>query len=137
MLVQASPEFVTHIMRDPRVWRWVAEDGVSPGDVRYQPTATYFQFQDKGFVMFRRVTQRMREIHVATRRGDATLVSFIHECLDEMRHRGAAKFIAPIGDWNVAALRLARRCGFVEEGRITGAYVRDGEPRALIMMGGC
>jgi L-amino acid N-acyltransferase YncA len=52
-----------------------------------------------------------------------------------MRKRGACKFIAPIGDWNRSALKLSKACGFIEEGRIKKAYIRDNKFHAMVMMG--
>lgn len=123
-------------MRDPRVWAAVAEDGVRPEQFQHQPGATYFELHGAGFVMFRRITVGMQEIHVAMLKGARGVEAFVRACLAEMRARGARKFLAPIGDWNLAALRLARRCGFQEEGRIAAAYRRGGVPRDMIMMGG-
>jgi hypothetical protein len=135
MVRRADPEFVTRVMRDPRVWKWVAEDGIVPEQFQHRSSETYFQFRNLGFVMFRRPTMTMAEIHVCMLKGARGIEPFIFECMEMMRAKGVRKFLAPIGDWNVAALRLARRCGYKEEGRITAAYVRDGKPRAMVMMG--
>lgn len=133
---EADPDFVTRVMRDPRVWRWVCEDGIRPEQFSWTSSATFFQFEDKGFIMFRRITQRMAEFHIAMLEGARGFDVFIANCLAEMRSRGVRKFIAPIGEWNVAAIRLARRWGWKQEGRIEGAYMRNGMPRAMIFMGG-
>jgi hypothetical protein len=117
MLREADPLFVTQIMRDPRVWEWVREDGKSVDQFSHNPADTYFQFEDLGFVMYRRVVGAMYEVHIAMRRGSRALAAFVLEALAEMRLRGAQRFIAPIGDWNRAAVQLARKCGFVEIAR--------------------
>ena len=57
------------------------------------------------------------------------------DCLERMRKKGVKKFLGTIGEWNVPALKLALRCGFKEEGRISKAYQRDGIDRAMVMMG--
>ena len=57
------------------------------------------------------------------------------ESLEKMREKGAEKFLGTIGDWNTPALKLALRCGFKEEGRISKAYQRDGKYRSMVMMG--
>ncbi|MEK7945721.1 hypothetical protein WKR98_13270 [Pigmentiphaga sp. YJ18] len=137
MLVQASPEFVTRVMRDPRVWHWVAEDGVSPESYICSPRAVCFAHQGRGFAMFKNCTRTMYEIHVAMLKGTTNVQPWVMECIAEMRRRGAKKFAAPIAEWNRAALRLARSCGFIEEGRISAALIRNGRPHALIFMGAC
>lgn len=125
MLTQADPEFVTNIMRHPRVWEWVREDGLDSIDFSFNPQYTYFAYQDKGFVMYRHVRDGIYDVHAAILRGGRGIVSFGLETLEEMRKRGANKFIAPISDWNKAALRYARACGFTEFGRLRNA-LRDG-----------
>lgn len=77
----------------------------------------------------------MQEVHIAMKKGATGVHVFTERALDEMRRRGARKFLAPIGDWNKAALRLARQCGFVEEGRVSGAWTRNGVPHAMVLMG--
>lgn len=129
-------DFVTHVMHDDRVWQWVREDGIEKHQFGYSPNAKYFLLNDHGFVMFRKATQKMYEIHVCMLKGARNVKPFVMECLQKMRDIGVTKFIAPIGEWNKAAIRLAKSCGFVEEGRITGAHYRNGVPYAMIIMGG-
>ena len=131
---EADPDFVTRVMRDARVWECVREDGFSPDEIGYRPSETYFQFQDKGFVMFRSPARGVEEIHIALLRGARDVEPFIGECLREMRSRGAERFIAPIPAWNRAAIRLAKRCGFVEFNRLENRCIRDGRAYAGILM---
>lgn len=122
---QVDPEFITQIMRHPRVWEWVREDGLDPSDFSYDAQHTYFAYQDKGFVMYRQVRDGTYDVHAAILRGGRGIVAFGLETLEAMRMLGATRFIAPISDWNKAALRYARACGFTEIARISNA-VRDG-----------
>lgn len=122
---EASAEFVTQMMRHPRVWEWVREDGKPVDSFSYDPAHIYFAYQDKGFVMYRHVRDGIYDVHAAILRGGRGIVSFGLETLAEMRKRGATWFIAPISDWNKAALRYARSCGFTEFGRLRNA-LRDG-----------
>jgi len=131
---EADPDFVTHVMRDPRVWECVRQDGFTPDEVGYRPRETYFQFHDRGFVMFRSPARGVQEIHIALLRGARNVEPFIGECLQEMRARGTARFIAPIPAWNRAAIRLAKRCGFVEFRRLENRFIRDGRMYAGILM---
>ncbi|MFU2050969.1 GNAT family N-acetyltransferase [Bordetella hinzii] len=135
MLQYATPDFVTAVMRHPRVWGAVREDGISPLDFSYQEGALYFQLGSFGFVLIRPVTRTMSEIHVATARGGRWVKEAVMACIAEVAQRGIRKLMAPIGDWNKAAIRLAVACGFSEEGRVSGAYVRNGVPRAMVLMG--
>jgi len=77
----------------------------------------------------------MYEVHICMLKGAKGVDSFFLDSLEKMRQKGARKFIGPIGDWNRPALKLAKRCGFTEEGRISKAYQRDGIDRSMIMMG--
>lgn len=129
-------DFVTRVMRDDRVWKWVCEDGIEKHQYGFSPTAKYFIMEGHGFVMFRRATQKMYEVHVCMLKGAQNVKPFVMGCLEKMRRNGVTKFIAPMGEWNKAAIRLAKSCGFVEEGRITNAHYRDGVPYAMIIMGG-
>jgi hypothetical protein len=134
-MINAQPDFVVSVMRDPRVWEWVCEDGVRPEQFDYRHGDVYFRHADFGFITFRRTTMNMQEVHIAMKKGATGVHVFTERALDEMRRRGARKFLAPIGDWNKAALRLARQCGFVEEGRVSGAWTRNGVPHAMVLMG--
>lgn len=125
MLPQADPDFITQIMRHPRVWEWVREDGLDSSDFSYDPAHIYFAYQDKGFVMYRKIKDGLYDVHAAILRGGRGIVAFGLETLAEMRTRGATRFIAPISDWNKAAVRYARACGFTEVARIPNA-LRDG-----------
>jgi len=68
-------------------------------------------------------------------KGAKEVDSFFLDSLEKMRAKGAEKFLGTIGDWNRPALKLALRCGFKEEGRISKAYQRDGIYRSMVMMG--
>jgi L-amino acid N-acyltransferase YncA len=86
--------------------------------------------------MFRNITPCLYEIHIAMLRGARDVKAFVITCLDEMKKRGASKFIGLIGDWNKPAIRLAKHCGFKEHGKIDHAYMRDGQYRDMVIMGG-
>jgi len=126
-------EFVTKIMQDERVWKWVRIDDVLKDSVQYQP-ATYFT-NDHGFVMFRDVSPVMKEVHICMTKGAKNVDEFFMDSLEKMRKKGVKKFLGTIGEWNIPALKLAKRCGFIEEGRISKAYQRDGQFKSMILMG--
>ena len=109
-------------------------DGISQDAVRYEESSTYFT-NEHGFVMFRPSTPTMYEVHICMLKGAKEVDSFFLDCLERMRKKGVKKFLGTIGEWNVPALKLALRCGFKEEGRISKAYQRDGIDRAMVMMG--
>src|SRR3546814_12214887 len=69
-----SPEFITQILRHPRVWEWVREDGLDSASFAYDPKHTYFAYQDKGFVMYRHVRDGIYDVHAAILRGGRGIV---------------------------------------------------------------
>ena len=125
--------FIESIMHNDRVWNSVRVDGIEKEQFTYSDTADYF-VHECGFVMFRMVTPSTYEIHVCMLKCKETQ-KFVEHCIKEMKNRGACKFIAPIGDWNKSALKLSKACGFIEEGRIKKAYIRDNKFHAMVMMG--
>jgi len=128
-------DFITKVMRDDRVWKWVCVDGIRKDQFQYQEQATYF-VNDYGFVMFRQAYPTTWEVHVCMLKGAKDVDDFVMNCLKKMRQNGCKKFIAPIGQWNRPALKLARRCGFVKEGELSNVWFRDGKPQSMIIMGG-
>jgi hypothetical protein len=128
-------DFVTKVMRDPRVWEWVRIDGVRKEHFCFSDQAIYFA-NDYGFVMFRQAYPTTSEVHVCMLKGAKNVDEFVKDSLEKMRQSGVKKFIAPIGEWNRPALKLASRCGFVKEGHISNVWHRDGKPQSLIIMGG-
>jgi hypothetical protein len=127
-------EFITSVMKNDRVWKWVRVDGINKESFGYKEGEIYYT-NKHGFVMFRASTPTMYEVHICMLKGAKEVDSFFLDCLEKMRQKGVKKFIGTIGDWNVPALKLAQRCGFREEGRISKAYQRDGIDRAMVMMG--
>jgi hypothetical protein len=126
--------FVTSVMRNDRVWNAVRIDGISKEQIEYRENEIYF-VNEYGFVMFRNLTPTTKEVHIAMLKGAKNVDFFFKECLENMRKRGATKFLGTIGEWNKPALKLAKRCGFIEEGRISKAFLRDGQYHAMVMMG--
>ena len=133
-MAQYLANFVTSVMRDDRVWNAVRIDGISKEQLGYRENEIYFA-NEYGFVMFRDLTPTTKEVHIAMLKGAKNVDSFFQECLEKMRKRGATKFVGTIGEWNKPALKLAKRCGFCEEGRISNAFLRDGQYHAMVMMG--
>jgi len=127
-------DFIESVMRDDRVWKWVKVDGIKKENFGYQESEIYYT-NTHGFVMFRPATPTMYEVHICMLKGAKEVDSFFLDCLEKMRQKGARKFLGTIGEWNTSALKLALRCGFVEEGRISKAYRRDGVDRSMVMMG--
>jgi hypothetical protein len=127
-------EFITSVMRNDRVWKWVRIDGIKKENYGYIENEIYYT-NEYGFVNFRKVTTTMFDVHICMLKGAKEVDSFFLDCLEKMRVKGAEKFLGTIGDWNTPALKLALRCGFKEEGRISKAYQRDGKYRSMVMMG--
>jgi hypothetical protein len=134
-LKDAEPDFVADVMRDPHVWECVREDGVARDEVGPDAQYTYLRVGDAGFMMFRRIDGVAWEVHVALRRGAGAVDQVYRDCLAEMQRRGVQQFIAPIPEWNRAALLLARRFGFRRIGEIERRAIRDGKHYPLILMG--
>ena len=129
----SDKEFITSIMQNDRVWDSVRVDGVTKEQFGYCESSEYF-VNKHGFVMFRTVTPSMMELHVCMLKCKNTK-EFVEECMEKMRNKGTNKFLAPIGDWNKSALKLGKRLGLIEEGRIANAYIRDGKFHSMILMG--
>ena len=127
-------EFITSVMRNDRVWKWVRIDGIKKENYGYIENEIYYT-NEYGFVNFRKITPTMFDVHICMLKGAKEVDSFFLDCLEKMRAKGAEKFLGTIGDWNSPALKLALRCGFKEEGRISKAYQRDGKYRSMVMMG--
>jgi len=128
-----SKEFITSIMHNDRVWNSVKIDGVTKEMYGYSDSNNYV-INDYGFIMFRGLTPTMQEIHVCMLKCKNTQ-EIVKKAIDEVRATGVKKFLAPIGDWNKSALKLSIACGFIEEGRITKAYIRNGNFHSMILMG--
>jgi hypothetical protein len=133
--MSADLAFVIKVMRDPRVWRSVAEDGLDPQTVTADTSAHYFQHGERGFLMFRQISTCMFEIHIAMLKGARDVDSFVKESMQAMREMGAVKFLATLPEWNRAGIAIAQRNGFKHEGRVDAAYRRDGKLHAMILMG--
>lgn len=129
----SDKEFITSIMQNDRVWDSVRVDGVTKEQFGYCESSEYF-VNEHGFVMFRTVTPSMMEFHVCMLKCKNTK-EFVEECMEKMRNKGTNKFLAPIGDWNKSALKLGKRLGLIEEGRIANAYIRDGKFHSMVLMG--
>lgn len=129
----SDKEFITSIMQNDRVWDSVRVDGVTKEQFGYCESSEYF-VNKHGFVMFRTVTPSMMELHVCMLKCKNTK-EFVEECMEKMRNKGTNKFLAPIGDWNKSALKLGKRLGLIEEGRIANAYIRDGKFHSMVLMG--
>ncbi len=135
MLLSATPEFVTYVMQHPRVHAAMAEDE-QPREYHCKPWTIAFQFMNRGVLLLRQVSfGGMFDVHIAMIKGHPSLCDWIAECLSAMRAAGAKKFKAEIAGWNKACLRLAKNCGFVEEGRVSQALLRGGQRHDLVIMG--
>lgn len=135
MLQYATPEFITFVMENPRVHAAMAEDG-QPRQYHVKPWTVAFQYLNKGVLLLRQVSWGgMFEVHIAMIKGDPGLAAWVGECLAAMRAAGAKKFRAEVAGWNKPCLRLARKCGFSEEGRLKAALVRGGRMHDLVILG--
>lgn len=133
-LKPASTDLIASILLNPRVLPWISEDGTGIAGY-FNPSAISFQIGDAGFIQFKPETTRAWMVHIAVERGGKYVKDAAMQAMQAMREMGVAKFIATIGSWNKPALRLARDCGFEQEGRITNAVTKNGQPADLILMG--
>jgi L-amino acid N-acyltransferase YncA len=109
-------------------------DGATKEELTYNENATYFT-NEYGFMMFRGLYPHFQEVHICMKKGAKNVDEFAMKNLQAMREQGVKKFLAPIGEWNTPALKLAKRCGFIEEGRITKAYQRNGLFKSMVLLG--
>lgn len=134
-MITATHDFVRAVVTDPEVWPHLAEDGDHPGDFEPCPSSHYFRHGDWGFVEFRPCGARWYQAHIAMRRGATGVREFSLACLAHMRCLGALAFTGFIPASNRAALINAQRCGFVEEGRMRGVYLKHGQLVDMVVMG--
>lgn len=131
----ASHEFVRAIITDPGVWTHVCEDYNVPADYRPDPDAIYFQHGEWGFMEFRVASPHWAQVHIAMRRGASGVREFVFEAMATMRARGIKRFTAFIPETNRAPAILAYRCGYTLDGRIRGAFLKNGKLVDLLVMG--
>ena len=131
----AGEEFVRLVFTNPRVWQCLRQDGASLNDVRFESGATYLRWEDHGFVMFRRISDPMCEIHIAMLPKSPYAGPFVQFAMSVMRSRGVVKFLAIVPAWNRTCILGAKREGFEVEGVIKAAYKRDGNLFDAIMLG--
>lgn len=133
-LEPASSELIAITLTHPRVRDWIGEDGAIIAGY-FDAGAISFRLGDAGFIQFKRETSRTWMVHIAMVRGGRQVHDFALEAIQTMRDLGVGKFIATIGSWNKAAIRLAKACGFEQEGRLRDAVTKSGQPADLILMG--
>lgn len=135
MSVQPAPiDHIASIVLHERVRPWLVEDGGCLSGY-LNPSAITFAIGDDGFIQFKPETSRAWMVHIAVVRGGPHVIDAAQQAIHAMRDMGAVKLIATIGSWNKAALRLARQCGFEQEGCLKNAVTKNGQPADLILMG--
>lgn len=130
-------DFLVSIFTHPRIWPWVSEDGQRTEDYRpiIHPRVHYLRLDDRGVIAFRAVGAVMYESHVAMLPGVRS-DDFACACVRWMwDNTEARKLTANIPARNRAAIAYARRAGYTQEGRITGAFLSRGKLHDMIMMG--
>ena len=132
-MTPATHEFVRQVVLE--LWPYLSEDGDLPEDFEPCAASHYFRHGDFGFVEFRPCGARWYQAHIAMRRGATGVREFGLACLEHMRGLGAAAFTGFIPESNRAALLNARRCGFTEEGRMRGVYLKNGQLVDMVVMG--
>lgn len=130
-------EFLRSIFTHPRVWPWVSEDGQRPQDYQplIHPAVHYLRNGDAGVISFRPLNSVLYECHVAMLPGVRS-DAFAQAAASWMwAHTPAQKLIVNVPSCNRAAVAYARRAGFTQEGRITRAFLRNGQLHDIVVMG--
>lgn len=126
---------VREFMQQERIWPRVSEDGCAAED--YEPVdhaSVHYIGNEKTVVMLHPLGRYLWQAHIASLGATPDA-----DGLDAIRwlreNTDARKLIAqvPAHNWHAAA--YARRIGFVDEGKITGAFWWRGRPRNLILLG--
>jgi len=73
-------EFITKVMRDDRVWKWVRIDGIKKENYGYIENEIYYT-NEYGFVNFRKITPTMYDVHICMLKGAKEVDSFFLDCL--------------------------------------------------------
>lgn len=136
-------ELIRHIITHPKVWKWMAEDGVSSDSWEpvIDPRVWYVVAAENkdliGLFVFSPRTSVEYEVHLAVmplawHRATETAQRVIAWAWE---HIGCERIVAWIPVDNKHALRLARKSGFTEFGLDHGAYRRGGKLLDIRFMG--
>lgn len=130
-------DFLVSIFTHPRIWPWVSEDGQRPEDYKplIHPKVHYLRFADRGVVAFRQMGSVLFEGHVAMLPGVRS-DEFLKAAIAWMWSKTPAqKLYCQIAADNRQAIWYAMRGGFLREGRISRAFLRNGKLHDLIVLG--
>jgi len=140
---------VQRILSEPKVWRWVAEDGASIEDFRFDPSADFYLivhevFRDGpyvprllGMLIFQPRRMVHHEIHVCllpVANGSAAEITC--GAIDWMfEYTRSRRITAGVPDGNLLALKLARDCGLVQYGYNPGVILQGKQLIGETLMG--
>ncbi len=139
-------EQIAKFMAVPELY-WAANDRLAPqpeqinfmGYLCHPDTATFvarYGHQIIGFALFIRRTSIGAEMQVSFAKGfrGKTAKTMVEYAMAQIFKRGLLKLWSLVPSDNKLALVAARHIGMQEEGRLTGAVVREGGIRDVIIM---
>lgn len=128
--------WVTGIVTHPRVWPWISEDGQDPATWRMHPGAVALRYGDHGLFLLNPTTTVAWEAHTCMLPHTPDVDAAAREAMAWMfTNTAAQKITTSAFDTHRHAIALAKRAGFVEEGRLTAMVMWRGKPRDLFIYG--
>jgi RimJ/RimL family protein N-acetyltransferase len=120
----AAPEEVKDIATHPKVWPWISDAFTFEFEV--DPRMLYLSIDGKGFIAVEQLNHICYQVHIALLPDLWGLGMKIGAAVKEwiFSNTVCKKIIAMVPADNRPALRLAKKLGMREEGRITKSFQR-------------
>lgn len=130
-------EFLRGVFTHPRIWPWICEDGVTPESFQplIHPLVVHLRYGNDGVFTFRSLNRILYECHVAMFPGTASDEAATQAIAWMWANTQAKKLVCNIPAISRHAIAYAHRAGFVREGRMKDAFMRNGKLHDLIVMG--
>jgi len=142
MLIERTTDevFITKCITDAFVWDASSDDGCGdPGLFFLKPdqNVIWIKAEDYGVFMLHAHNHMMFECHtMLLPKAHGKAVEIAKEALRwAFENTPAQRIITAVPDYNVLALRLARKVGFVQWGLNVNAWKKNGILHDLIMLG--
>jgi hypothetical protein len=132
--------FITDCITSPAVWDASSDDGCGDPDLfflKLDPNTIWIKAGDYGVFMLHANNHTMYECHtMLLPRAHGKAVEIAKEAMKwAFENTPATRIITAVPTYNVLALRLAHRVGFVQWGLNVNAWKKNGIMHDLIMLG--
>ena len=119
---------ICRIVRSPRMWARIGEDGIDA--TSYQPQGIYYS-NGQGLINFRSFSAVAVEIHIFMESVNG-VEDFIQEACQAMFDRGVKKIVMQVPAHNWHAINLAKKIGFKVDGRLKAVFLWRGKLRDIV-----